>query len=399
MQGVQRDETGARRGGEVFALAGLGGSNAHGSGFLAAAQRVAREQGAADGLLPGLEMISCTSGAIASTAAYLRGDDLRGELAERIEAVDRATWWLPRGQWATPWRMATVVGLTGVPGVFGGSAQAYAQDLPATVMRLAASGAGWLRALTPNDLLDLVLPARLFVPKLPPAFFTQTAETFNASRIGVVCNSFDVRTGVEYLYANPAGLDRIRDHHDPSAGYGRPAPLRGVDRAADRRSRRPVEYRPIDPDGLRNALWLFYYGFDQRGQVDGAYARSLILDELTFADRMWIVAPVNQRWLGRLPQNLLEVMDLQTELWMGTSRREQVRAIELVNRLGTGGRQALAEGRGDDKRYHPIELETVEIEVNRGYFDYFLESMSVFDQAQEDSYKQLAGSSPAPTGG
>ena len=36
----------------ALALAGLAGSNAHGSGFLAAAQRLARERGVHSGLLP-----------------------------------------------------------------------------------------------------------------------------------------------------------------------------------------------------------------------------------------------------------------------------------------------------------------------------------------------------------
>jgi hypothetical protein len=110
----------------AFALAGLGGNNAHGAGFLAAAQQVQRQRndaaagavavggtaagsagdegaagayaGAGDpiraerarrGILTELEFISCTSGAIATTATYLRGGDLSAELEERITAVER----------------------------------------------------------------------------------------------------------------------------------------------------------------------------------------------------------------------------------------------------------------------------------------------------------------------
>lgn len=370
-------------GGTAFALAGLGGSNAHGSGFLAAAAQVARDRGGTDGLLPGLEMISCTSGAIASTATYLRGGDLREELAQRIAAVERATAWLPRGRWAEPLRIAAVTGWTGLPGVFGGVAQAYPSAVLRALGRLARSGRGWLSPLDPQDIADVALPARMFVPELTDAFFEQTAQTLAGSPVGVACNSFDPRAGVEYLYVNQAGLDRIRRHHDPGADYGR------------RRDR--TVYCRIEPAGLRAALWLFYYGFDGQTHVDGAYARSLILDELTFADRIWLVTPVNHRWLGRLPRNLLEVLDLQTELWMGTSRREQVRTIELINRLGGDGRTALQAAADDGKNYHHIALEPVEIEIQRDFFSYFIESMSVFDRAYQQAHQQLLSVSSTPS--
>ena len=41
--------------------------------------------------------------------------------------------------------------------------------------------------------------------------------------------------------------------------------------------------------------------------------------------RIYAVKPVNDRWLGRLPQNQFEVSDMQTEFWMEASYREQFR--------------------------------------------------------------------------
>ena len=70
----------------AFAISGLGGNNAYGAGFLAAVQEATSRQGITTGLHPGLEMISCTSGAIASTATYLRGGDLRAQ----VQVIDDA---------------------------------------------------------------------------------------------------------------------------------------------------------------------------------------------------------------------------------------------------------------------------------------------------------------------
>ena len=136
-------ETRERSRSTAFALAGLGGNNAHGAGFLAAAQQLQRQRqqavrtspngqtpGAATDMsarsrarearliLPELEFISCTSGAIASTVASLQGHDVREEMAARIGAIERVGW-LPRNAWTDPWRGVVVALLTGVPGVFG----------------------------------------------------------------------------------------------------------------------------------------------------------------------------------------------------------------------------------------------------------------------------------------
>ena len=48
--------------------------------------------------------------------------------------------------------------------------------------------------------------------------------------------------------------------------------------------------------------------------------------------RIYAVKPVNDRWLGRLPQNQFEVSDMQTEFWMEASYREQFRLIQIIKR-------------------------------------------------------------------
>jgi hypothetical protein len=226
-------------------------------------------------------------------------------------------------------------------------------------------------------LADLWMPARVFVPRLPAEFFSRTAETFNdpAHGVGVAFNSFDPTTGLEHLYVNETGMALIREHRDRDACYG----------VAHGRT----VYQPVTPEGLRSALWLFYYGFaaDRAGgnHIDGAYARSIIIDELTFADRIYAVKPVNDRWIGRLPQNLLEVQDMQTELWMGVSWREQARLVDTVNRLHD--KRQLADNPG--KAYHHIDLIPVEIEQQRGFFTYFVEDRAVFDNAYSQALAVL----------
>jgi len=385
--------TEATKGDIAFALSGLGGNNAHGAGFLAAAQDLAGREGNRPAFFPGLKMITCTSGTIASVAAYLQRQDLRAMVQSRITAVDRATC-LPPQPWADPMRLALITGWVGVPGVFGPYVQAVAEH---ALAQGAAVAAGTRPPLppTPQEWVNTVLPARMFVPEIPETDFEGWAEALNNTQIGVVFNSFDPTAGEEYLYVNEPGMKLIKQHHDPGADYDG--------------ERKRSTYKPIEAQAIRKALWLFWYGFDDpRQHVDGAYARSIILNEATFASTIYAVKPVNHRWIGPLPRNALEVLDMQTELWMGTSYRLQSYQIDLVNRLleddrlrgvtETMGRARVPAGQEGSspstqskhlKEYHAIRIVPVEIQMQRGFFTYFIEDMDVFDAAREQARELL----------
>jgi hypothetical protein len=413
----------------AFAIAGLGGNNAHGAGFLAAAQEVQRQRQQAvrtspDGetfgastdisaqrrarearlILPELEFISCTSGAIASTVTYLKGKDVREEMEGRIAAVERAGW-LPRNAWADPWRGLVVALLTGVPGVFGPWIQAYGQHWRKRLIGFLNPASPWFGAVptTMNEVLDLWSPARTLVPRLPRDFFVEAADVFTdpGHGVGVAFNSFDPNTGIEQLYVNDAALSGIADHYDRRADYGR--------------THRRTIYRPITPEAVQVALWLFGYGLlDGRlgpsQCVDGAYARSIILNELTSAGRIYAAKPTSERWIGRLPQNSFEVQDMQTEFWWEASYREQARLIETMNDLQAAGRLSCRTASANSsvdagrivsaaparinavraKEYRPLELIPVEIGMQRGFLTYFVEDRKVFTEAYGGSLRLLS---------
>jgi hypothetical protein len=420
----------------AFALGGLGGNNAHGAGFLAAAQELQRQRGQAAhpeqsgdgivgaanadadaprrrarlGILPELEFISCTSGAIASVVTYLKGEDVREATERGIAAVDAVNL-MPRNALADTWRPFGIMLFTGVPGVFGPWAQAFARHLAERVAGFVNPKGPYYGAVptTIDEFADLWLPARAFVPERPQEFFDEAArvlaDTDHAHGVGVAFNSFDPKTGIEQLYVNAAGLAQIKKHYDENADYGR--------------AHGHTIYQPVTPDAVRNALWLFFYGFpaDKLGPdryVDGAYARSIILNELTAAERIYAVKPVNDRWLGRLPQNQFEVSDMQTEFWMEASYREQYRLIETINDLQAAGRlqdpapAPQSDGHGKTagaaqgaamadrrlqrvkaKKYTRLDLIPVEIAMQRGYFTYFVENREVFQDAYGQSLRLL----------
>lgn len=366
----------------AIAIGGLGGNNAHGAGFLAAAHETQRLRGearrprpeapdgddrrrrAAHGLLPEVEFISCTSGAMLWVARYLQGTDLRAALRATVQEVD-ARLGLPDSEWTRDWRGPLLAGVTGIPGVFRPAWQAYLRHWQ---RRMTARPFAW--PTTPRDWYDLLYPAQVLIPAFPDSLFEQIAATFNDRDhgVGVAFNSFNPRSGLEYLHVNELGMQLLAAR-DPDVDYGR------VDGT--------LLYRDIRPDDVRAALRLFAYGFidadaEPAGPaIDGAYARSIILNELTFAERIYAVKPLNTRWIGRLPGNQFEVQDMQTERWFETSYREQARLINKISKLTRSTRLVDEAGR----EYRDVELVPVELEMQRGYFQYFVEELDVFEDA------------------
>jgi hypothetical protein len=345
----------------AFALAGLGGFNAHGAGFLAAASKWR--------LTP--ELVTATSGQIVVLADWLAGKDLRASLLAASGANN------PLAQLQTL--------LFGYSGVFR---PAYGEALA----RLSAwpDPSGGLL----NLFADRLLPAQQYVPDRTEADFAGIAQAFNASTIGIVFNTYDPRTGTGFLYGNDAArllLPSEKAIPNAHAASARADPgrhdLRYVSEAA-------VEgkIRPITVDAVKSALWLSLYGFHGMpgGQMDGAYHRSSIISELHPFDRVFVARPLAQGWHGNKPTNWFEVQDWQTEMWFSVSYKAEVDALKRINDLIDAGHLT-------DPKFKKVELVEIEPATPAGYFHYFVERGEVYDRAfkeAEEAFEKLGLAKP-----
>lgn len=336
----------------AFALAGLGGFNAHGAGFL---------QAALDNKFRP-DLVTVTSGQVLVLADYLDGKtDLRKGLIIPGLADDTSA--------------QLQIALFGYPGIFK---PAYSEMLQ--------------RLLTPPSftdslatiLADRLLPAQQYVPSRTDEVIEHVVEIFNESATGVAFNAYDPISGNGLLYGNDAARERMDMHST--------IPLPPKSHATDVRyspeGKADNVLFPITVEAIKSALWLSLYGFDglPDGKMDGAYHRSCIVSELHNFHRVIVVRPLANGWLNtQLPRSWFDVQDWQCEMWFSVGYKAEVDAMKRINQL-------IRDGVIKDSRFKFVELYEIEPPTPAGYFNYFVERETVFEAARargDDLIKHL----------
>ena len=254
----------------AFALAGLGGFNAHGAGFLTAAAEL--------GVEPNL--VTATSGQIIVLGEWLRGTDLKSFLID----PDR-----PRGPLGT-----LLTAYSGDPGIFRPAVLEYWRR--------------WTRwPATPSEVAARLFPAQEYVPLRSEAYLSGIADLLNSAPFGVVFNAYDPRQGTGALFGNAAaGLLWSDGDLRPIAGEAVAAAL---------------------------WLSLYGFEGLPGGLMDGAYQRPCIVAELHRFDRIYAVRPLAQGWRGKVPATWFDVQDWQCEMWFSAGYAAEVADMERINQL------------------------------------------------------------------
>ena len=337
----------------AFALGGLGGNNAYGAGFLQAAMEKNVEP----------ELISCTSGQIYWVYKYLTVKDGSENLREELEASINNT-----ETTHNPDLDLAILAVFGRRGIFEPAYPEFLIDLYKNTfhssMKIAHDWSAGQKPFLLREFLSTI-PARILTPAFPADFCKKISKAFNESKIGIAFNSYDPTNGLEYIHLNNAARELLK--------------LKDSKRKHSYRVR--TEYKEISEASVKAGLWLYQYGFDKKDQVlDGAYYRQIMLSELVIADRIYVVRPINSRWLGDLPKNYIGVEDLKLETAFNGTYVGERDKIDLINKLLKQG--VIKEETVQEKGYHPIDLIEIEIKTQRGFFDYIFDKMSVFEEAR-----------------
>jgi hypothetical protein len=326
----------------AFALAGLGGFNAHGAGFLAAADKA--------GVVP--DIVTATSGQILVVADWLLNKDLRAGLIDPERESN------PFAQISTA--------LFGYPGVFR---PAYSDGL-ARFFKPPESGDSLI-----DFFADRFLPAQEYVPTRSDKLLARIASVLNGghkngSDVGIVFNAYDPFRGEGFLYGNdtarallPGSKALPRAPSSPNALYHQSGEFEAT-------------ILPITVDAIKSALWLSLYGFDglPNGQMDGAYYRSCIVSELHPFATVIVARPLANGWIGRRPGNWFDIQDWQCEMWFSVGYKAEVEGLKRINDL-------IMHGYLKQPNFKLIRLIEIEPPTPAGYFNFFVERDQVYDAA------------------
>jgi hypothetical protein len=237
----------------------------------------------------------------------------------------------------------------------------------------------------------------VLIPRFPDEFFADISDAFNqCDQIGIAFNSYDPIEGMEIVHLNAKAKELL--HKEPG------------DRDEYPEYRTRTLYKDIKPEYVKQGLWLFQYGFEDSTILDGCYFRGVMLSEAAVAKTVFVSHPINKKWIGKLPTTYIENEDLKTEIFFNGSYQGERDKIQLVNKFlekGVIPKEGITTKDGVLKKYHEVDLREVEIETQRGFFDYIFEDINVFDRAREladaefKSYKHGYGlvKNPAACGG
>jgi hypothetical protein len=320
----------------AVALGGLAGNNAHGAGFLEALRRAQKRPA----------LMTFTSGQLYWVSQFLLGRNLETVFNARLEQPFRSE------DANMMYRLTFGLDAPIRPSVFE-----FPFDLAQTLHR------SWSRFVTSpttfsftRELLN-VWPARSLVPS-GLNFEEIAAALMGETEIGLAFNAYNFREGCEIVYLNRKACDLM--HKSYGANKNRPW----------------ITYSAIDEEAVRAALKIYEYGFAGGSQtLDGAYLRGIILSELpdeahNAVDRIAVIRPQADAWIGDAPLSWVEMKDMQTEVNLNGSYYGERERIRMFNHPPPGVTA---------KRH--VTLLELPLRVQRGWLDYILEDPDIFRDA------------------
>ena len=354
-----------------FALGGLAGNNAHGAGFLQAALNA--KDGSGKYLEP--RMISCTSGQLPWVSRYLQILANRKDHPHPVHSIRHAFENTAAASKFPDWDFFKLVWF-GKPGVFKPVwPLLYEADLLHNFAQSAADAISAWPTVTPLNAWAQCFPIRFLTRDFPQRDFEEIATVFRNSHVGVAFNSYNPRAGVEHVYLNDAARKFLKRSSSAPDAY---------DAGGQSSYRRGRVYQDIDADGVRDALSIYEYGFDDNVTqfLDGAYFRDVMLSEVAPAGLIFSVRPISRRWQGRLPTSWIDLQDMRTEVFFNGAYAAERNQVLMVNKFLENNALSVP---ATSKHKKEVRLVEIEIEVQRGFFDYTRESMDVFDAAEKQA--------------
>ena len=205
----------------------------------------------------------------------------------------------------------------------------------------------------PFSLMKIVSPAQTFESELTEEFFEKIAECFCKSDISIITNAYNYETGKAVIFLNPAAEKTLKGTRFEVG------------------SEDEFTVQKICPDAIRGAMQLVQFG-PYKGMLDGAYQFNPFIAPLKIMHKLFLVTVVPlKKPLGPL-ETKYDVEDFKLKMMFLNSIFSEISNMNLINSLVDA--KIITH-----EKIHRIDFEIIEPSVHKGFFDYFVEDIELYN--------------------
>ncbi len=314
----------------ALALQGIGGMNSFSAGILAYLRK--------EKIVP--SMVSVTSGAISTFFHYLDEDEKKLEnlFKHGNEHYTKSIVSKEMQGMLLFYKYVT----KGMPGIF--------KNVP---MWKRLQNCSISDFSNPFELINILSPAQTMESQIKDEYFENIAERYCKSNIPIITNAYNYDTGKAVIFLNPAGQKRLKDTRFKIGEND------------------DFSVREISPEAIKGALQLVQFG-PYKGMLDGAYQYNPFLAPLKTMDKLFLVTVVPITKPLKPMENTFDVEDFKLKMLFLNSIFSEIHNIDLLNKL-------IENKIINHESMHKIDFNIIEPGLQKGFFDYFVEDVDLFE--------------------
>lgn len=322
----------------ALGLQGIGGMNSFSAGVLTYLRK--------ESITP--KMISVSSGAIASLYHYLDKDP------NKLEEIYKAN----NKNYVKHFISKEMQGMLHFSKALSCGIHGKFRAVPLSERMENCDFKDWFN---PFSLLNMMAPAKVFESLFEDEFFEKIATRFCESDISIICNAYNYETGKAVIFLNPAA-EKVLKNTRFVVGYND-----------------EFTVQKICPDAIRGSLQLVQFG-PYKGMLDGAYQYNPFIAPLKIMKKIFLVTVVPLKKPLRPLESSFDVEDFKIKMLFLNSIFSEIANIALINRF-------IDTGIITHEAIHKIDLTIIEPSVHKGFFDYFVEDIELFNDGLEKAQR------------
>jgi hypothetical protein len=215
--------------------------------------------------------------------------------------------------------------------------------------------------LDPFGFLNFLMPAKCFESEIPFSAFEGMSTAFQKSNIPIMTNAYNYKTGKTAVIINDAS-DKYLEGTRFKAGKNK-----------------EFEVYKMDANYIKAALQLIQFGLHM-DMMDGAYQYNPFIAPLKKNTDIVIICVVPLSSPLKKLENTFDIEDFKLKMMFNNAISSEISNINLINKL-------IDEKVITDKSFKKINVHIIEPKIHKGFFDYFVEDVYMFQNGYDEAEK------------